>query len=261
MVLRGPRVVITRASASADGMASSLASMGATPVRFPAIETRPPESFDALDAALRSIANRDWVIFTSATGVQAAFDRQAQLGGATDWLAGRAVVAVGPATAGALADRGIADAVVPAEFLGERIPETLGSIRGRKFLLLRGNLASDTLPDRLRSLGGIVEDIEAYRTVPLSAPVGGAAADAVRSGVDAVTFTSPSTVEGFVCGVGEDWRDVVSGAMVATIGPVTSAAARSYGMRVDVEADPHTVDELVRALIRAFEAREMEQSA
>lgn len=258
--VRGLRVVVTREKARADGLAAALVSLGAIPVLFPTIETRPTASLPALDAALSSVAGYDWIVFTSAAGVRAAFARQAELGVSADWLADRAVAAVGPATAAALEERGVKGVAVPPDFVGDRIADAIGPVRCRRFLLLRANLASAALPDRLRSLGGVVDDVEAYRTVPLSSPVADGSAAGVRSGIDAVTFTSPSTVEGFVNGVGEDWREVVAGALVVTIGPVTSRAARSLGLRVDAEADPHTIDGLIGALVRAFEAREMERT-
>jgi uroporphyrinogen-III synthase len=36
--------------------------------------------------------------------------------------------------------------------------------------------------------------------------------------------------------------------MVVSIGPITSGTARTRGLRVDVEADPHTIDGLVGAI-------------
>lgn len=267
--LQGLRVVVTRSASRADGLADALTAAGAVPILFPAIETRPPESLAALDAALRRASQYDWLVFTSATGVHAALDRASRLGliaarpagGARVWARDCRVAAVGPATAAALADRGFDDVVLPEEFTGDAIPAAVGSVRGLRFLLLRADRARRDLPERLEALGGRVDDVTAYRTLPLQSQVTGPAADAVRAGVDAVTFTSPSTVEGFVSGLGSDWRDVVGDALIATIGPVTSEAARSAGLRVDAEADPHTIDGLIHALARKLETRGKERSA
>jgi uroporphyrinogen-III synthase len=177
---------------------------------------------------------------------------------AASWLAETQVAAVGPATAAALDGHGVGGAVVPDEYMGDRIPAALGEITGRRFLLLRSDRAADALPQRLRALGGMVADVVAYRTVPVSSRVAGRVADDVRVGVDAVTFTSPSTIEGFVNGIGVDWRGIVERAIVATIGPVTAGAARAAGMRVDAEADPHSIGGLIDALIRAFSERAAE---
>jgi uroporphyrinogen-III synthase len=215
-------------------------------------------SVAALDNALERAGEYDWIVFTSPAGVNFAFERVAAIGIAALWLAETRVAAVGPATAAALDGHGVGGAVVPDEYMGDRIPAALGEITGRRFLLLRSDRAADALPERLRALGGMVAEVIAYRTVPLSSRVAGAAADDVRAGVDAVTFTSPSTVEGFVNGIDDGWRGIVERAIVAAIGPVTSGAARAAGMRVDAEADPHTMGGLIDALVRAFSERAAE---
>lgn len=257
-VLRGRRVVVTRSAARAASLADLLAAHGAVPVLFPAFETKPPVSVAALDNALERAGEYDWIVFTSPAGVNFTFERVAANGIAASWLAETQVAAVGPATAAALDGHGVGGAVLPDEYMGDRIPAALGEITGRRFLLLRSDRAADALPERLRALGGLVADVVAYRTVPLSSRVAGPVADDVRAGVDAVTFTSPSTVEGFVSGIGDDWRGIVERAIVATIGPVTGEAARAAGMRVDAEADPHTISGLIEALVRAFSKRAAE---
>jgi len=252
--LAGRRVVVTRSIERAVTLVDALLTECAVPIVFPTIETAPPESFEAMDAALRTLADYDWVVFTSASGVHATFERMRALDGPGGWLEGTPVAAVGPATAAALSEHGVGGVAMPPTFEAGHMPAAMGEIGGRRFLLLRADLARATLPDQLRALGASVDDVIAYRTVPLSERWTGGPADAVREGVDAVTFTSPSTVAGFVNGIGSEWRDVVNAALVVTIGPATSEAARAAGMRVAVEADPHTVGGLVAALASAFTA-------
>jgi uroporphyrinogen-III synthase len=259
--LRGRTVVVTRSLARAATLADGLAARGAVPVLFPVFRTLPPEALSRFADALRNADRYDFVVFTSAAGVDAAFERMALRGLPSTLPPGVRTAAVGPATAAALEAYGVSGTVVPDAFTGEQLAEALGPVSGRRYLLLRADRARPELPARIRALGGVVADIEAYRTVPLGERVESAAADAVRAGVDAVTLTSPSTVEGFINGIGDGWRDVVDRAIVAVIGPVTAEAARAAGMRVAAEADPHTVDGLIDALERAFEQRETEHSA
>ena len=94
----------------------------------------------------------------------------------------------------------------------------------------------------LAAAGWEVDVAEAYRTEPAEP---GRAALAAVTAADAVTFTSSSTVTGFLSVAG---RDAVPPTVVS-IGPVTSATAREHGLAVAAEADPHTIDGLVAALV------------
>lgn len=248
--LAGLRIVVTRPEPQAAELCERLRAAGAEPVRFPTIAIAPPASFDPLDRALRGLAGYDWVVFTSANGVRSALARAAQLGlDESAWSAVR-VAAVGPATAGELHARGIQIAAVPDEYLTERIADAVGPAAGERFLLLRAEVAGELLPAKLRGIGAIVDEAAAYRTVE-RVPDDRAMA-ALRPGCDVITFTSPSTVRGFASALGDSLHDVVAGAIIAVIGPVTAAEAKRHGLEVHVEAEEHTMDGLVRALERHF---------
>jgi uroporphyrinogen III methyltransferase/synthase len=170
-------------------------------------------------------------------------------------LGGLKVAAIGSGTAAALAARGITPDLVPERFVAEALVEAFpapDSSRGApKVLVARAEQARDVLPDGLRARGYDVDIVTLYRTVP--APADPSQLDAVREGdIDAVTFTSSSTVANF--------HDLVGALpdpppLVVSIGPVTSQTARERGLRVDVEASEHTIDGVVRALADALEAR------
>ncbi|HMC52758.1 MAG TPA: uroporphyrinogen-III synthase, partial [Acidimicrobiales bacterium] len=113
-----------------------------------------------------------------------------------------------------------------------------------RLLLPRAAGARDVLPDGLRLRGWEVDVVEAYRTTTPATSEG--LAEAARH-ADAVTFTSPSTVNGYLEAVG---RRVPP--LVACIGPVTARAARDAGLDVAVVAQEHTVDGLLRALTTAL---------
>ena len=99
------------------------------------------------------------------------------------------------------------------------------------------------LPDALRERGAEVEIAALYETVaePLDDDTRAAAAAA-----DYVLFTSASSVRFFAAAAG---AGALSGPRLASIGPATSAELREHGAEPDLEADPHTPDGLVAALI------------
>ncbi len=234
--LAGRRIVITRPEADATRLADRLRALGAVPIVAPAIRiefTDPPE----LDGALANLAGYHWIIFTSRSGVEAVFRR-------TTALAGPKVAAIGPATAAILRARGVEPDLVPEEYVAEAILEALGEVRGLRFLLPRADIAREALVDGLERGGAVVHEIAAYRTREVSVR------RAELGPVDAVTFTSSSTVRGFLAG-----GPVPDGAKVVCIGPITAQTAREHGLDVAAVAEHYTEDGLIAALVAAFTER------
>lgn len=231
--LSGRKIVITRPRSDAERLAKRLAALGAVPIIVPAIQIEFGDP-GPLDQALAQIQRYHWVIFTSRNGVEAVFRRVAS-------IAGPRIAAVGPATATELEAHGVHPDLVPAVHVGEALLEALGDVRGQRMLLPRADIARQVLPDGLRARGAIVDDIVAYRTMAAGEPRPDLA------GVDAVTFTSSSSVRGFL-----DGGPVPAGARVVCIGPVTAATARELGLDVTEVAGDYTEDGLVAALIAAL---------
>ena len=252
--LSGRRVVVTRPEDQAEGLCSRLRALGAEPVEFPVIAIAPPEPGGPLDQAIARLSSYDWLIFTSVNGVECFWARVAA---SAELAAGSAqfpavavaaigpakVAAIGPATAAALRRRGVQVRLVPAEYWAEAILDEIGDVAGQSILLPRADIARPALADGLRARGARVDEVPAYRTVPTTpAP---AAFDALRAGVDVITFTSSSTVRNFVARTaGLNYGDP----LVACIGPVTAATARELGLRVDVVAKEYTIEGLLKAL-------------
>ena len=250
--LAGLRIAVTRRGSQADELCDRLSELGATPIRVPTIAVQPPETLTDLDNALQSIDRYDWVVFTSANGVRGVMARAAALGLGPRVFSDCRVAAVGPATASALEQAGIDVAAVPAVYLTGHIANAMDPAPGTRALLLRADIASATLPRLLAERGVTVDEVTAYRTT--SARPDEPAMAALRAGVDVITFTSPSTVRGFVEAFGADWRDDCPHAVIATIGPVTTAAAVEYGLFSSIEASEHTTAGLVQALCTHFAA-------
>jgi uroporphyrinogen III methyltransferase / synthase len=248
--LEGKRVAVTRAENQADDLCARLQAAGATPVRCATIQMAPPESYAELDHALAHLDAYGWLVFTSANGVRFLIGRMDELGVPRPRLESLRVAAVGPPTASALLEHGIRADLVPEEGGSAALAAALTPVRGMRVLLARGDLADGEPTHILRRRGASgVDTVVAYRTVPI-APTP-EAVEELSAGIDGVTFTSPSTVQGFAK-LGPRWRDLVGGAVVATIGPVTTAAAREAGLNVQAEAAERTMGGLVAALEKGF---------
>lgn len=245
--LQGERVVVTRAREQAQELCDLLEEQGAEPVEFPAIAIVPPEDCALLDEAIATLDRYDWIIFTSVNGVQSFWDRLDALGKDGHAVASTRVAAIGPATAGSLHERGIVADFVPDRYIAEAIAEGLGAVRGKRFLLPRAELAREALARLLRQAGATVDEIAAYRTVPGQ---GGREVRALllEGEIDAVTFTSSSTVRFFLQRIGADANRLLEGVTIACIGPITARTARELGLHVDVVAEEYTIEGLVRAL-------------
>lgn len=248
--LAGKRIVITRPKEKADSFAEKLRDLGAEPVIIPTIAIQPPADSTPLDSALHNLSGYDWLIVTSANTVMQLWARLDALDLAPAPHAWPPVAAIGPATANALRTRGIAPALIPADHVAEALFAVLADrapLHGARILLPQGDLARPVLADLLHGAGAVVDAVIAYQNV---APPVDPAALAVP--FDAVTFTSPSTAENFAA-MFDDPAEVIGAALVACIGPVTADAVRELDLPVDLVADPHTVDGLIAALVRAFE--------
>ncbi len=243
--LFGRSVVVTRAREQASALRATLESLGAEVIEMPTIVIEPVE------IEMPDLSAYRWVVFTSANGVRQFFDvGLAEAGLDARALGGVRVAAIGTGTADALAGRGLRADLVPERFVAESLLEAFPppASPGEHLLIARAEAARDVLPGGLREKGYAVDVLPVYRTV--RAEPDGDVVDRVREGrVDALTFTSSSTVAGFCDTVGSlpDPQP-----LAVSIGPVTSETARSRGLRVDAEADPHTIDGLVAALLAAL---------
>jgi uroporphyrinogen-III synthase len=231
-------VVVTRARPQADELAGLLEARGATPLVASTIELRPADPEELARAVSGLEEGRfEWLVVTSRAGVEAL----AEAGLAS--VAAR-VAAVGDGTARALLDRGIEADLVPSayttEALGEAMPGGTGEV-----LLARADIAPDGLEAALVAKGWTPVRVDAYRTVLADGLPAEVRQSLAEGQVDALTFTSASTVRGFVAATG-DLRTPLPAAVC--IGPVTAAEASAAGLRVAGVAEPHTIDGLVAAL-------------
>ena len=229
--LAGRTIAVTRARAQASALAARLRAFGARVVEAPAIRIEP------LAVDLPDLARYDLLCLTSPNGVRRLFEevRDARA------LAGPTIAAIGPGTAAALREHGVAADVVPERAVGEALVGALDGVPVRRALVARAAQARDVVPDALRARGAEVDVLALYRTVaePLDPE-----ARAAALGADYATFTSASSVRFFHAAAG-----TLDGPRLASIGPVTTAALRELGYVAALEAGDHTPEGLVAALV------------
>jgi uroporphyrinogen III methyltransferase/synthase len=249
--LFGRRVVVTRASAQASGLRDALAAQGAEVLELPALRVEPLDPAP-LAAAVRRLADYEWVVLTSQNAVALLWEALRAAGLDARALAGLRVACVGAATSDALLARGLAADVVPARFVAEAVLDALAAradVRGARVLYVAAEGARAVLPDGMRALGCTVDVVAAYRTVPDGEGAEALQAALERGDVDAVTLASASAVRGYVDAVGVD---LARRAPAVTIGPVTSDAARAASIPVAAQATTATIDALVAAVVALF---------
>jgi uroporphyrinogen III methyltransferase/synthase len=255
--LAGRRIVITRAREQAGELVQALAALGAVVVTAPAIRIEPLADLEPLRVALAHIERYRWVVFTSQNAVLVVFDKLPVWGHASNHFATVRVAAIGPATGDALAARGATADLLPEGYVAESLVQAIasqGDLHGARVLIPQAETARDTLAEGLRKLGADVDVIPVYRTVPALEDGAALAREILAGRIDAVTFTSSSTVHAFVQSVGTEAASC-DRYRAAVIGPITSATARGYGLPVAIEAVEHTTAGLVQALATHFAPR------
>jgi uroporphyrinogen III methyltransferase / synthase len=245
--LFGRRIVVTRAREQASELVHKLLELGADTMEVPAIEVH--EASDggaALRQAAADLPDYDWVVLTSPNGARALLVALRTQGFDARAFGGCKVAAIGPGTAEALGVGNVLVDLVPPRFVAESLveafPDPPRRRRPGRVLLTRAAVARDVLPEGLRSRGWEVDVVEAYRTV--AAPIEPERRAELASS-DVVTFTSSSTVTRFLEAAGRESVPPV----VAAIGPITAATARKHGLHVDIEAEVHSIDGLVDAIL------------
>lgn len=236
--LQGVKVLVLRPEHQAGELAGMLQDAGAEPVVVPGIRILPPRDWGPIDAALQSMSEYGWVVFTSVNGVASFTERCSSLGMSPQNFPPK-VGAIGPGTARALQAYGIHVNWMPKSFTSAALSDELPDPPA-KVLLVRADIATQELDLELSARGFDVNRIDAYRTAP---------GDPQRIlqaylDCDAVALTSASIAQSFASAVPGAGKSAV----VCSIGPATSATCRHQGIHVDAEAPEHTMPGLIRAL-------------
>jgi uroporphyrinogen III methyltransferase / synthase len=253
--LFGKRIVVTRTRHQASELTRQLSALSAEVLEIPTIRILPTDRHQDLADALSELNSYDWIVFTSPNGVNMFFD--AFFKGFEDLrdIGGVRIAAVGPATAARLKELHLKVDLMPPEYVTAKIAKAFTdyeSIENLKILLMRAEVASPDLPRELEALGAIVDDVACYKTVPETDDATGHAARLQEAGADWITFTSSSTVEHFHVrfNLPELLRKFPQ-IKLASIGPETSKSLAALGLKPTIEAKPHTIEGMVKAVATA----------
>jgi uroporphyrinogen III methyltransferase/synthase len=250
----GKRVVVTRTREQASQLTRRLLELGADVLEIPTIKIEPTDRKADFADAIAELNSYDWLVFTSPNGVTMFFEYFFKAFEDLRDIGGVRIAAVGPATGAKLKELHLKVDLMPEEYVAAKIGKAFKayeSIENLKILLMRAEVAEPELPRELEAMGAIVDDVACYKTVPETADLTGAAERLMEEGADWITFTSSSTVENFHARF--DLPALVKKfprMKLASIGPETSKTLAGLGLKLGVEAKPHTIEGLVSALVK-----------
>lgn len=245
--LEGRIVLVTRTNEGNAVEREKLKAHGAQVIELETIKISPPIDPKPIERALEELSSFDWIVFTSANGVETFFGR----------LTGNQVesiranfACVGPHTSKALEGRGFKASLIPKEFLTIELGNELAirsDIQGKKVLIARAEIANHEISSILRAAGADVIEAPVYRTVPATTKEFTDKDDSLDEVTD-ITIASPSAVDGLLHRFpAEKINSRVI--RVHCIGPVTSLRAEQRGLRVSTTANEHTIDGLISMMI------------
>jgi uroporphyrinogen III methyltransferase / synthase len=251
--LFGKRVLVTRMREQAGGLAAWLRERGADPVLMPTIEIHAPSDPAPMIDAVSALGSRyAWIVLTSVNGVERLWAEMRRQGKDARAFGQAKIAAVGPGTSAALERFGVTADIVAREHRGEGLADELLTAIGDekpRVLVARAETARDVVPDALRGAGCEVDVVAVYMTRSPPRPLLEAVSALLESGeIDAVTFTSSSTVDHLCDALEARAAELLAKTCVASIGPVTTETALSRGIRIDVVAEESTLPGLARAL-------------
>jgi uroporphyrinogen III methyltransferase/synthase len=255
--LFGKTILVTRAREQASELTVRLESLGARVMEAPAIELVPAGDTAAVNKTLADLITHpvDWIIFTSANGVKFTRQKLFELGLDVRVFGKAKIAAIGDATANAIAEHlGLRVDLCPKSFVAEALADELlqqNQIAGKRFLLLRADIARPLLRERLvQQAAASVCDLAIYQTRPVLTLSDDIREALAKNEVDWITFTSSSTVKNLIALLGDQYNRILSTTKLASIGPITSATLTELGLKVTVEASEFNLDGIVAAMLR-----------
>ena len=248
--LLGKGVVVTRAREQASDLSDVLRQMGACVFEFPTITVEPLDDYDEVEQAILGLGAVDWVIFTSVNGVKHFWAQLTEIGLDTRALGGISVAAIGPATADELLLRGVTPDFVPPKYVAEEIVTGLleQGIAGKNVLIPRAKVAREVLPEELAKAGANVRILPVYETKLTQADSSEINEALAQGKIQALTFTSSSTVENFFTLLEPDTLRQYPDVKIACIGPVTAKTLARFGFTPDIQPEDYTIPGLAKAL-------------
>jgi uroporphyrinogen III methyltransferase/synthase len=253
-------VVITRAASQSADFIAALESYGATVIACPTIQITDPLSYDQLDEAIDHLYGYDWIIFTSANGVDHFLRRLEHANKLVADLDELRVCAIGEATADKLHDARVHIDLIPSDSKAEGVftalTEFVGGaehLSGLNLLLPRAAVGRDYLPNAFEKAGARIDVVTAYRTVVPEDLDRGRLSAMLAGTADCIAFTSPSTVKNLALLFDtHDLSESLGGIKVACIGSVTAIAAKEFGLQVDIQPETSRVAALAESIAKFY---------
>jgi uroporphyrinogen III methyltransferase/synthase len=253
--LLGKKIMITRARAQASSLVEELSSLGAETIEYPTIKIIPPEDNTPVMESIDKIKDYSWLVFTSVNGVKFFFESLFEKGLDVRVLGHLKTAVIGPATRDELKKYGINTDIFPKSYRAESVVEAFKDIdvKGKKVLIPRALEARPVLPEELRKMDAIVDEVTAYKTIPVKDKKDEILKKFEDGEIDLVTFTSSSTVKNFrSLFTDEEYKNISGKFKTASIGPITSDTAVELGINPDISADEYTIDGLIEAVLKLY---------
>lgn len=250
--LAGLRIGVTRPYAQSRSFAMKLAALGAEPVIMPTIETVETTETPAVIRAMNCLELFDYIVFSSANGVNAFFGALGNAKKDARQLAGKSLAVIGPSTGKTLERHGIRADITAETFVAEGLLEAIlnsSNVAGMRFLVVRSDTGRATLAEGLRKAGAFSEEVSFYST--RASRLAPHVLDCLRGGgLDIITFTSSSTVHGLFGQISTN--TLGADIKLASIGPQTTKALIGYGRTPDIEAAEYTTEGLANAILTRY---------
>lgn len=248
--LFGLRIGITRAEEQSEPEIKRALELGAQPVLLPTIEIGPPVDWEPVDAAIARLDEYQWLVFTSANGVNYFLNRLWETGYDARKLARLKIATIGPSTAEALQQFRLRADLIPDQYRAEALAAALKPlVQGQKILWAGANRGREVLQTELAEVSATVDKIVVYENHDV-ASWGSESLELLESGeIDWIGLSSPSIARNFSRLLTEDIRQHLgSRTRLVSISPVTTQAATDAGLQIDAEAEEYLWDGIFAAI-------------
>ncbi len=240
-------IIVTRTRSSESSLVMRLRELGCNVIEMPTISILPlVNENQKLKDALMSIKSYKWLIFTSGIGVNLFFDYLIENQYDIRKLHHIKIGAVGSETKREVLKRGVIVDYVPEEYNGAALAKGLipHIKEGEKLLLLRARIGSEDILDIFKESKISFENISIYDTIYEKKNSSKLEKMIDKGEIDYITFTSSSTVEGFVKAVSSVDLKKLKG---ICIGKKTAETAKSYGIQTFV-SEKATIDSMIQKI-------------
>lgn len=257
--LTGQTILVTRAASASSTFQQMLEEQGANVLDMPALVIKPPTTWQPLDKAIDNIESFDWLILTSANGVEYFLQRLWDLNKDNDQLQHLKIAVVGKKTAQFLNQHHLSADFIPPDFVADSLvthfPESLS---GKKILFPRVESGGrEILVQELTQQGAIIEEVPAYQSTCPDSIDEKVWYALLKGNINVITFASSKTVKNFCILLNKaltgysnlDFDSLLQDVQIASIGPQTSISCQELLKRVDIEAQEYTLEGLTKAIV------------